>query len=174
MSPQHDLRGIDAAIPIALLPIRIETRFAGTPAAPQLLVLLYPDDAHVDHHDPRLTQSELAAGRRYWTSIREGAAADLAWAQLLKEAGPTRKLRGLLSTGSAIPRPGMGVTLTSDVPLGDITSGTFSPTLKKGIGLAYVPANIHPEAELGVDVRGRREIFESVKLPFVDTSVRES
>ncbi|MEI2713444.1 MAG: glycine cleavage system aminomethyltransferase GcvT [Nocardioides sp.] len=92
----------------------------------------------------------------------------------VKEAGPTRKLRGLLSTGRAIPRPGMGVTLTSDVPLGDITSGTFSPTLKKGIGLAYVPANIHPEAELGVDVRGRREIFESVKLPFVDTSVRES
>ncbi len=92
MSPQHDLPGIDAAIPIALLPIRIETRFAGTPAAPQLLVRLYPDDAHVDHHDPRMTQSELAAGRRYWTSIREGAAADLAWAQLLKEAGPTRAI----------------------------------------------------------------------------------
>ena len=45
-----------------MLPVRIETRFAGTPAAPQLLVRLYPDDVHVDHHDPRLTSGEVAAG----------------------------------------------------------------------------------------------------------------
>jgi aminomethyltransferase len=91
-----------------------------------------------------------------------------------KEAGPKRTLRGLVATGRGIPRPGMGVTLVQDVPLCDITSGTFSPTLKKGIGLALVPTFVHPEAELGVDVRGRREIFACVKPPFVDTSVRES
>ncbi len=91
-----------------------------------------------------------------------------------KEAGPQRTLRGLLAVGRGIPRPGMGVTLVPDVPLCDITSGTFSPTLRKGIGLALVPSFVNPEAELGVDVRGRREIFQSVKLPFVDTSVRES
>ena len=51
---------------------------------------------------------------------------------------------------------------------------TFSPTLKKGIGLALVPTFVDPEAELGVQVRTRREIFASAKLPFVDTSVRES
>ena len=83
-------------------------------------------------------------------------------------------LRGLIAVGRGIPRPGMGVTLVPDVPLCDITSGTFSPTLKTGIGLALVPTFVHPEAELGVDVRGRREIFRCVKLPFVDTSVRES
>jgi len=55
----------------------------------------------------------------------------------------------------------------------DITSGTFSPTLKKGIGLALVPTFVHPDAELGVDVRGRREIFRSVPLPFVPSHVRE-
>ncbi|MFZ2504078.1 MAG: glycine cleavage system aminomethyltransferase GcvT [Nocardioides sp.] len=91
-----------------------------------------------------------------------------------KEAGVKRVLRGLIATGRGIPRPGMGVTLVADVPLCDITSGTFSPTLKKGIGLALVPSFVNPEAELGVDVRGRREIFQLVKLPFVDTSVRES
>lgn len=91
-----------------------------------------------------------------------------------KEAGPRRKLRGLLATGRGIPRPGYSVTLVPDVPLCDITSGTFSPTLKKGIGMALVPVLVHPEAELGVDIRGRREIFQSVKFPFVDTSVRES
>jgi aminomethyltransferase len=91
-----------------------------------------------------------------------------------KEAGPKRRLRGLVAVGRGIPRPGMGVTLVRDVPLCDITSGTFSPTLRKGIGLALVPSFVNPEAELGVDVRGRREIFQLVKPPFVDTSVRES
>lgn len=92
----------------------------------------------------------------------------------VKETGPKRRLRGLVATGRGIPRPGMGVTLTRDVPLCDITSGTFSPTLKKGIALALVPVMVNPEAEVGVDVRGRREIFQLVKPPFVDPSVRES
>jgi len=90
-----------------------------------------------------------------------------------KEAGPRRLLRGLIAVDRGIPRPGMSVTLAPDVPLCDITSGTFSPTLRKGIGLALVPSFVHPEAELGVDVRGRREIFRSVKVPFVQPSVRE-
>ena len=91
-----------------------------------------------------------------------------------KETGPRRLLWGLKSTGRGIPRPGMGITLTQDVPLADVTSGTFSPTLKKGIGLALVPTMVAPDAQVGVDIRGRREIFQLVKPPFVDTSVRES
>jgi len=90
-----------------------------------------------------------------------------------KEAGPQRRLRGLIAVERGIPRPGMIVNLVPDVPLCEITSGTFSPTLKKGIGLALVPTFVDPEAELGVQVRTRREIFASTKLPFVDTSVRE-
>jgi aminomethyltransferase len=91
-----------------------------------------------------------------------------------KEAGPKRLLRGLVAVGRGIPRPGMGVTLTQDVPLCDITSGTFSPTLRKGIGMALVPTMVAADAEVGVDVRGRREIFRLTRPPFVDTSVRES
>ncbi|MEI2810890.1 MAG: glycine cleavage system aminomethyltransferase GcvT [Nocardioides sp.] len=90
-----------------------------------------------------------------------------------KEAGVKRVLRGLIATGRGIPRPGMGVTLVADIPIADITSGTFSPTLKKGIGLALIPSYVNAEAEVGVDVRGRREIFQLVKLPFVPASVRE-
>ena len=92
----------------------------------------------------------------------------------VKEEGPRRRLRGLVAVGRGIPRPGMGVTLTQDVPLADITSGTFSPTLKKGIGLALIPTMVAEDAEVGVDVRGRREIFRIVKPPFVDPSVKES
>ncbi|MGL5809949.1 MAG: glycine cleavage system aminomethyltransferase GcvT, partial [Nocardioides sp.] len=70
-----------------------------------------------------------------------------------REAGVPRVLRGLVAESKAIPRPGMGVTLVADVPLCDVTSGTFSPTLKKGIGLALVPTMIDAEAQVGVDVR---------------------
>ena len=91
-----------------------------------------------------------------------------------REEGPKRLLRGLVATGRGIPRPGMGVSLTPDVLLCEVTSGTFSPTLRKGIGLALVPSFVDPEAEVGVDVRGRREIFQLVKPPFVDPSVREA
>ncbi|WP_395659744.1 glycine cleavage system aminomethyltransferase GcvT [Nocardioides sp.] len=88
--------------------------------------------------------------------------------------GPKRVLRGLVATGRGIPRPHMTVSLTPDVLLGEVTSGTFSPTLRKGIGLALVPSLVAPDAEVGVDVRGRREIFQLTKPPFLDPSVRES
>jgi len=88
--------------------------------------------------------------------------------------GPKRTLRGLVATGRGIPRPHMSVSLTPDVLLGEITSGTFSPTLRKGIGLALLPSFVASDAEVGVDIRGRREIFQLVKPPFVDPSVREA
>ena len=91
-----------------------------------------------------------------------------------KEVGPERLLRGLRAVGRGIPRPGMRVSLTPDVPLCEITSGTFSPTLRTGIGLALVPTMVAPDAEVGVDIRGRREVFQLVTPPFVDTSVREA
>lgn len=91
-----------------------------------------------------------------------------------KEAGPRRRLVGLESTGRAIPRPHMSVSLTPDVLLGEVTSGTFSPTLKKGIALALVSTVVAPDAQVGVDVRGRREAFQVRPLPFVDPSVKES
>jgi aminomethyltransferase len=90
-----------------------------------------------------------------------------------KETGPKRLLRGLLATGRAIPRPGMRVLLVADVPLGQVTSGTFSPTLKKGIGLALIASQVTDGAEVSVDVRGRREVFTVTKPPFVTPGVRE-
>jgi aminomethyltransferase len=60
--------------------------------------------------------------------------------------------------------------------VGQVTSGTFSPTLRRGIGLALVRADLAAAAEgnVFVDVRGRREAFKLTRPPFVDTSVRDS
>lgn len=91
-----------------------------------------------------------------------------------KEAGPTVLLRGLVAKGRGIPRPHMGVRLTRDLPIGEVTSGTFSPTLRKGIGLALINAQIQEGAEVSVDIRGRQEIFEVTKPPFVSNDTKES
>ncbi len=90
-----------------------------------------------------------------------------------KQAGPTRRLRGLVAAGRAIPRPGMRVLSASDEPLGEVTSGTFSPTRKLGVGLALVAAEVEEGAEVSVDVRGRRETFTITRPPFVDSSVTD-
>jgi aminomethyltransferase len=86
--------------------------------------------------------------------------------------GPERLLRGLVAQGRGIPRPGMRALLTADVPIGQITSGTFSPSLRKGVGLALLWSQVQEGAEVSVDVRGRREIFVVTRPPFVRTTLR--
>jgi aminomethyltransferase len=68
----------------------------------------------------------------------------------------------------------MSATLDPDEHIGEVTSGTFSPTLRKGVGLVLVQSTVDPDAEIGIDVRGRRESFQLTKPPFVPSHVRES
>jgi aminomethyltransferase len=91
-----------------------------------------------------------------------------------KEAGPSRLLWGLRASGRGIPRPGMAVLGADGSPVGEVTSGTFSPTLRTGIALALLDtsAGIGEGAELAVDVRGRPQAVEVVKPPFVESHVR--
>ncbi len=54
-------------LPLALLPVRLETRYAtAAGGSTELLVRIYPDQVHVDAHDPRLSGAEEAAGHEYW------------------------------------------------------------------------------------------------------------
>ena len=62
-------------------------------------------------------------------------------------------------------------TLMGEV-VGEVTSGTFSPTLKHGIALALLSKDVAVGDELIVDVRGRDSLCEVVKLPFVTSRVR--
>jgi aminomethyltransferase len=90
-----------------------------------------------------------------------------------KSAGPRRLLRGLRATGRGVLRPELTV-LSDDTAVGVTTSGTFSPTLKLGIGLALIDtaAAVDAGQRVGVDVRGRRLECEVVDLPFVEAKTR--
>ena len=91
-----------------------------------------------------------------------------------KEQGPRRLLRGLVAGGRGIARPGMRVLAAADAPVGVVTSGTFSPTLRKAVALALLDRGVSDGAELSVEVRGRREPFVVTKPPFVTPGVREA
>lgn len=86
--------------------------------------------------------------------------------------GAGRILRGLKCIGRGIPRGGMSVKSTSGAKIGEVTSGTFSPTLKNGIALALVSTDVEIGDHLLIDIRGRDCEVEIVKLPFVPSHVR--
>jgi aminomethyltransferase len=88
-----------------------------------------------------------------------------------REAGARRRLWGLVATDRGIPRHGMTV-LAGGEPIGEVTSGTFSPTLRKGIGLALLAAGTEVDTEVTVDVRGRQSVMRVVKPPMVPLHVR--
>lgn len=86
--------------------------------------------------------------------------------------GAGRILRGLKCIGRGIPRGGMSVKSTSGAKIGEVTSGTFSPTLKNGIALALVSTDVEIGDHLLIDIRGRDCEVEIVKLPFVPSHAR--
>jgi aminomethyltransferase len=88
-----------------------------------------------------------------------------------KDRGPARLLWGIEALDRGIPRAHMSV-LRDGEAVGDVTSGTFSPTLKRGIGLALLAPPVSEGDELVVDVRGRQSAVRVVKPPFVESHVR--
>jgi aminomethyltransferase len=90
-----------------------------------------------------------------------------------RAAGPVRLLWGLEALDRAIPRAHMSVWRDATV-VGEVTSGTFSPTRRVGIALALLDtsAGLDEGDEVEVDVRGRRSRMRVVKPPFVPSSVR--
>ena len=89
-----------------------------------------------------------------------------------KEKGVARISRALLCSDRGIPRAGMNVLNSAGEVVGEVTSGTFSPTLKTGIALALVKPEYKVGADLTIDVRGRTSQATVVKLPFVESHVR--
>jgi aminomethyltransferase len=105
-----------------------------------------------------------------WDAISSGLgwvcalATDFTGAAALREIkarGPERKLVAFVMTDQAIPRQGMSIEGG-----GEVTSGSHSPMLERGIGLGYVPASESvPGTGLTVDVRGKPRRGEVTTKP---------
>jgi aminomethyltransferase len=86
--------------------------------------------------------------------------------RVIAERGPARKLVGLELGGKRIARQGMPVRNGERV-VGEVTSGTFGPTVQKSIAMAYVDASLAAAGtKLAVDLKGTLNPATVVKLPF--------
>ncbi len=112
------------------------------------------------------TTNPIEAGLGWITKIDKG---DFTGREALIRAKQnlTRKLVGFKMDETAIPRHGYEIHSESR-KIGNVTSGTFSPSLEVGIGMGYVEISSAPEySPIYVDVRGKEVRSHVVKLPFV-------
>jgi aminomethyltransferase len=91
-----------------------------------------------------------------------------------KANGPRRSSMGLRALERGIPRQHMQVLDESGAVIGEVTSGTFSPTLKEGIAIALIDssAGVAAGAEVVIDVRGRKGRYVVTQPPFVEANPR--
>lgn len=86
-----------------------------------------------------------------------------------KEEGVSRKLVGFEMIDRGIPRQHYVAESLHGENIGEVTSGTMSPSLKKGIGLAYLnTAFSHPGSEFVILVRNKKLKAKVVKPPFIN------
>ena len=119
-------------------------------------------------------RTPLEAGLSWAVSFDKGSFRGREALEQGRRDGVFTKLRGLVTEGRRhIPRAHCAV-LADEGRVGEVTSGTFSPTIKRGIALAYLsPAErFEPGTEVQIDVRGRIGPARVVKPPFVDRSPR--
>jgi aminomethyltransferase len=87
----------------------------------------------------------------------------------VKAEGPQRRLAAFVMEDAGIPRQGMAIE-----DGGEVTSGTHSPMLDRGIGMGYVTAaRAEPGTELTIDLRGRPRRARVVKKPTYKREVKE-
>lgn len=85
----------------------------------------------------------------------------------LRDKGSSRRLVGLKGVGREIPRAGYPIR-DGDSKVGEVTSGNFSPVLKRGIALGYVtPDRAAAGTMLSIDVRNKSLPVEVTKPPFI-------
>ncbi|QPJ63785.1 MAG: glycine cleavage system aminomethyltransferase GcvT [Candidatus Nitronauta litoralis] len=87
--------------------------------------------------------------------------------------GIQRRLVGLKMSARGVPRSHYKI-LKEGVPVGEVTSGTFSPTLNTGIAMGFVPAGQSKSGEkFEIEIRGQGVSAEVVPLPFVPSHVKK-
>jgi aminomethyltransferase len=109
------------------------------------------------------TTSPLESGLAWTVDLK--AAHDFVGRAALEKSEVTKQLAGLLLLDKGVLRSHQKVhTRNGD---GEITSGTFSPTLQQSIALARIPLGIAPGEEVEVEIRDKKLKARVVKYPFV-------
>jgi aminomethyltransferase len=117
-------------------------------------------------HELSETTDPLTAGLHFVVKLEADDFIGRSALKELESRSGLRKRVGLELSGRRIAREGMAVLANGEV-IGEVTSGTFSPTLQKPIAMAYVNASAGDAgAAVDIDIRGRHESAVVVELPF--------
>jgi aminomethyltransferase len=117
-------------------------------------------------HELNESIDPLTAGLSFAVKLKAGDFIGKDALVAIKNAGVKKERVGLELAGKRIAREGSGV-LSSGVEIGQVTSGTFSPTLQMPIAMAYVDKGAAAIGQtVEVDIRGKREPATVVALPF--------
>ena len=112
------------------------------------------------------TTSPLEAGLGWITKFTNNFV-DSEFLKNQKETGISKRLVGFELIDRGVPRNGYDVVNEAGEKIGNVTSGTMAPSLKKAIGLAYVPKNMTaPGTEIYIAVRKKQLKAKVVALPF--------
>ncbi|HWC50075.1 MAG TPA: glycine cleavage system aminomethyltransferase GcvT [Nitrospira sp.] len=127
----------------------------------EMAYLLYGNDITED-------TTPLEAGAAWTVNFQKG---DFLGRQALyrqSQQGAGRRLVAFELSEKSVPRHGFRILdPRSSQPIGEVTSGNFSPLLQKGIGLGYVPSSYaSPQTAIAIDIRGKVLRAVTVKPPF--------
>jgi aminomethyltransferase len=118
-------------------------------------------------HELSAERNPIEAGLGWCCAEATGFLGSEAVARARAEGTPER-LAPFLIEGTGIPRDGNPV-LAGEEPVGVVTSGTYSPSLERGAGMAYVRADLAaPGTELEIDVRGKRRAARVASKPLYE------
>ena len=119
-----------------------------------------------------LTRTPIEAGLKWACDLEGGFVGADVMLRQVADGTPDRLCIFTLDE-PGIPRMGCPVSVGDGV-VGEVTSGTLSPTLGIGIGMAYVRTDLAaPGTAIQIDIRGKRKAATTGKRPLVDTSPKK-
>lgn len=114
------------------------------------------------------TTTPLEAGLGWITKLKAGDFVGRDHLIARKEAGLERRLVGFKVDGRRAPRNGHGILDAAGSKIGEVTSGTHSPSLDYPVGLGYVTIGQHtPGTKIQIDLGRKTMEAEVVKIPFL-------
>lgn len=154
--PMH---AVDPGLPLVLLPVRIETAYLPGAAGTDLVVRVYPDDIHVDTHEPELTHTELSAGTAYWNAVwgagPNQSRLDAAWNNILAKLRPLRAAWTVHALTPSDPRPATETPIDQPQPQPPLPS----PPIRNSTFTRPARTTLLPDKWHVVAFRNGSEIF---------------
>jgi hypothetical protein len=155
-----DFRALSTQYPIALFPVRVETRFQVITDNPRLQIRVYPDEILADSHEPSLTQQEIDAGHAYWTASWPNGETLEAWQALISTRSAQRSAWIAIKT-----QPTNWTTRPAGTPI------FKDPPLRPDVWTRGVEARALPDRWIAQAYRGGKLIHQAISAAIVEPLV---